>query len=342
MRLNLTQLAGALSKNLAPVYFLSGDEPLQLGEAADAVRAAAKKNGFIHREVFTTEGHFDWKQLLFAADSFSLFADKKLLDLRLSTVKLGTDGAKALTDYCQQLPDATLLLISCGKLDSNALKSRWFQSLDKAGVVVQVFPLEKQELIAWLQQRLLKRGLQVDTSGVNLIAARIEGNLLAAAQEIEKLYVLYGQGQLSLAMVEAAVADNSRFDVFKLTEAVLMGKINRATRILHALEAEGVAAPVILWALSREARALMELKTATNKELIFKKHFIWDTRKQHLNHALTRLNLSHLQQIFILSAKADRQIKGQQTGNYWETLSLIILSFCAIKLLNPPTLYPFS
>jgi DNA polymerase-3 subunit delta len=251
--------------------------------------------------------------------------------LRLPSGKFGVEGAKAVTDYCQQLPDDTLLLISAGKLDSASFKSRWFQALDKAGVVVQVFPLDGQDLIGWLQQRLLKRGLHAEIAAVKLIAARIEGNLLAAAQEIEKLYVLYGQGQLSLAMVETAVADSSRFDVFKLTEAALMGKINRATRILHALEAEGIAAPVVLWALSREARALIELKTATHKEHLFKKHFIWDNRKQQINHALNRLSVENLQQIFILSAKADRQIKGQQAGNAWETLLQIVLLFCAIN-----------
>lgn len=332
MRLNLSQLASALSKNLAPLYLLTGDEPLQLGEAADAIRSVAKKNGFIHREVLTAEGNFDWKQLMFAADSFSLFADKKLLDLRLPSAKLGIEGAKAVTDYCQNLPDETLLLMSTGKLDSASFKSRWFQALDKVGTVVQVFPLEGQDLIGWLQQRLLKRGLQVDSAAVKLIASRVEGNLLAAAQEIEKLYVLYGQGQLSRTMVETAVADSSRFDVFKLTEAALMGKINRAIRILQALKAEGVAAPVVLWALSREARVLIELKTATNKEVILKKHFIWDNRRQQLDPALSRLSLENLQQIFILSAKADRQIKGQQSGDYWETLLLIVLSFCAVKM----------
>lgn len=329
MRVSLSQLNAQLHKNIAPIYLISGDEPLQVGEAADAIRSAAKKADFLNREVFSAEGLFDWKQLSFAADSASIFADKKILDLRVPSGKFGTEGSKAIMEYCEHLSPDNLLLISTAKLDSTALKSKWFQTIDKVGVVIQVFPLEGQDLIQWLQQRLLKRGLQVETEGVKIIAVRIEGNLLAAAQEIEKLYVLYGAGRLSTPMVETAVADSSRFDVFKLTEAVLAGRVNRATRILHALAEEGIAAPVVLWALTREARALMELKTAANKDAVFKKHFIWDKRKQAITEALKRLSLSQLQQIFMLSAKADRQIKGQQSGDCWETLLWVCLAICA-------------
>jgi DNA polymerase-3 subunit delta len=333
MRLSLAQLNAELNKKIAPLYLISGDEPLQLGEAADAVRSMAKKAGFLTREVLSAEGNFDWKQLNFAADSFSIFADKKILDLRVPSGKFGTEGSKAICEYCQRLTQDTLLLISTPRLDKDALKSRWFQAIETAGVVVQVTPLEGQELGQWIQQRLLKRGLQVETDGVKIIAARIEGNLLAAAQEIEKLYVLCGAGQLSSAMIEHAVADSSRFDVFKLTEAILTGKVNRADRILYALKEEGIAAPVVLWALSREARALMELKNSNNKEAIFKKYYIWDNkRKQLINQTLTRLSLAKLQQIFILSAKADRQIKGQEVGNCWETLLAICLLFCAVSV----------
>ena len=177
---------------------------------------------------------------------------------------------------------------------------------------------------------MAKLGLHIELEGVKIIAARIEGNLLAAAQEIEKLYVLYGAGQISTEMVENAVADSSRFDVFKLSEAVLAGRINRAGRVLYALKEEGIAAPIVLWALSRDARALMELKTAQNKELVFKKHFIWDKRKAAILDALKRLNLTQLQEIFQLCAKADRQIKGQQSGDSWESLFNLCLAMCAV------------
>jgi DNA polymerase-3 subunit delta len=332
MRLSYSELSSSLTQKLAPLYLLNGDEPLQLGETADWIRATAKQKGFANREILTVDANFDWRQLAFMADSTSIFADKKMLDLRVPSGKFGIDGAKAINEYCNRLSADTILLISSAKLDASTLKSKWIQVIDKIGIIVTVFPLEGHSLLSWLEQRLLGRGLQVELAGIKILASRIEGNLLAAAQEIEKLYVLYGSGQLSTAMVETAVADSARFDVFKLTEAALAGRANRVTRILHILQGEGIAAPVVLWALTREARALMELNTTTDKEAVFKKLFIWDKRKQLINQALTRLTKRQLQQLLLLSALADRQIKGQQAGEAWETLLQIGLLFCGIDL----------
>jgi DNA polymerase III subunit delta len=338
MRITASQLNADLARKIKPVYLICGDEPLQAGEAADAIRYAAKQAGFLNREILTAEGNFDWKQLAFAAASDSIFADKKILDVRVPSGKFGTDGGKAVSEYCDNISADTLLLINTVKLDGTTLKSKWVQAVDKIGVIVQVFPLEGQELLQWLQQRLLKRGLQVDSGAVKMIAARIEGNLLAAVQEIEKLYVLYGTGQLSAAMIEEAVSDSSRFDVFKLAEAFLAGKANRTCRILAALKEENVAAPVVLWTLSREARVLMELKTAgTHADSVFKKHYVWDTKRKHgLTETVKRLKSAQLEQIFTLSAQADRQIKGQQSGDYWETLLHICLLFCGIAMKTNP------
>lgn len=326
---NLAQLDNALKKGLVPVYLVTGDEPLQAGEAADSIRLAAKKAGYLNREVFLVEGNFDWNQITLAADSLSIFADQKIIDLRVPSGKFGNEGAKIIVDYCQNPPPDTLLLISTIKLASSSLKSRWFKAIEKAGAVIQVWPLSGQDLVSWLQQRLARRGLQADLEAVKILASRTEGNLLAAAQEIEKLYVLYGTAHLTLQNVQNVVADSSRFDVFNLTEAVLAGKLNRSVRILHGLQAEGIAAPVVLWALSRELRCLLELKTASNKEIVFRKYQIWDKRKYAINSALQRLGLAELQQAFILGAKADRQSKGQESGDEWETLLQLCLSMTA-------------
>ncbi|NOQ35536.1 MAG: DNA polymerase III subunit delta [Methylococcaceae bacterium] len=334
MRLKLTQLDGSLKRGLAPVYLITGDEPLQIGEAADSIRLAAKNRSYLNREVFTVEGNFNWNQISQAADSLSIFADKKIIDLRVPSGKFGKDGAKVLSEYCKQPPEDTILLISSAKLTSASTKSRWFQTIDKAGVVIQVWPLAGQELIAWLRQRLLKRGLQLEIEAVKILASRIEGNLLAAAQEIEKLYVLYGTGRLSTQQVQEVVADSSRFDVFNLSDALLGGRVNRIIKILQGLQAEGIAAPIVLWVLSKDLRCLLELKTASNKEQVFRKHQIWDKRKHLMNNALSRLNLTELQQAVILSAKADRQIKGQQTGDSWETLLQICLLMTSIKVFS--------
>jgi len=334
MRLKPEQIAAALQKGLAPVYFISGDEPLQLGEVADAVRAAARTAGYDSREVLVADAGFSWNGLNESASSLSIFADKKIIDLRLPTATPGTDGAKALIAYCERLQpgmEDTLLLITSAKLAGSSLKTQWFQALDKVGCVVQVWPLEGQDLIRWLQQRMQRRGLQAETEGIKILASRIEGNLLAAAQEIEKLYVLYGAGPLSKQQIFDVVADSSRFDVFKLMDSVLAAKVNRIFRVLSGLQAEGVAAPVVLWALTREARVLIKIKQALaqgqNKAQVFKSNQIWDKRQQLVSDALNRLTDSDLNSILTLSAKADRQIKGQQQGEPWETLLSVCLMF---------------
>lgn len=331
MRLKPEQIAAALQKDLAPVYFISGDEPLQLGEVADAVRAAARKAGYDSREVLVADSGFSWNELTESAGSLSIFADKKIIDLRLPSGTPGTDGAKALIAYCQRIPEDTLLLITAAKLAGSSLKTQWFQALDKAGCVIQVWPLEGQDLIRWLQQRMQRRGLQAETEGIKILASRIEGNLLAAAQEIEKLYVLYGAGQLSNQQIFDVVADSSRFDVFKLMDSVLAARVNRILRILSGLQAEGIPAPVVLWALTREARVLIKIKQALaqgqNRAQVFKNNQIWDKRQQLVSDALNRLADSDLNGILTLSAKADRQIKGQQQGDPWETLLAVCLLF---------------
>lgn len=337
MRLKVEQLAAALKKSLLPVYVVTGDEPLQTGEAADEIRLAVKQAGYSIREVITIDTGNEWPQLSTEADSLSIFADKKLIDLRLPSGKAGLDGSKTLITYCQKLPADTILLISAAKFDMSVQKSQWFQALDAVGAIIQVWPLQGSDLLAWLQRRAAKKAMSFDDEAVKSLAARIEGNLLAAAQEIEKLYILHGASRISKAMIEDQVADSSRFDVFKLTDALLQGKLNRAVKILNGLQAEGIAAPVILWAMSREARTLINisqaLKQAGHHEAVYKKHQVFEQRKPLIHQALNRLNASDLQAILRLCATTDQQIKGQLAGDSWESL----FGLCCL-FTNTPTL----
>ena len=336
MRHKANQLQAALQKKLADVYFISGDEPAQQLEAADAVRSAAKQAGFLHREILTVDENFSWNQFSFAAESLSLFAEKKLIDLRISTGKLGQEGSKVVTQYCKKLPPDTLLLMTAAKIDKASQKSRWFQALDSVGVSVQVWNLEGNELKYWLQQRLQKRGIQLEPQALSLFIGRIEGNLLAAQQEIEKLYILYGSTNISLQQLEEATVDNSRYDIFKLTESALMAKPARITKILKGLQAEGIATVLVLWALTREARLLNTLKLALSQgqplEPVFKKNQVWGERKNLVNTSLKRLSQLQIQKIIQLSSQADRQIKGQQSGDVWETLLFISLLMAGVKI----------
>jgi DNA polymerase-3 subunit delta len=336
MRIKPDQLSATLQKGLLPIYFISGDEPLQLGELADAIRKAAKQAGFENREILSAETGFEWRQLAFAADSMSIFADKKIIDLRIPSGTPGAEGAKALSNYCDRLPEDTLLLITAGKVAGSSLKSKWLEALDKKGVVIQVWPLEGQDLLRWLEQRMHQRGLSTDTEGLRILASRIEGNLLAAAQEIEKLYVLYGTGKLSSQQIFDVVADSSRYDVFKLMDCVLAANVSRILKVLSGLRSEGIAPPIVLWALTRDARLLIKIKLALsqgqNKDLVFKNNQIWDKRKQLVSNALNRLSDHDLNEVLVLSAKGDRQIKGQEEGDVWEILLAICLKFASTQI----------
>ncbi len=332
MRLKVEQLDNALQKGLVPVYFFSGDEPLQQGELVDAVRKSARQNAYTNREVLVVDKSFNWNELAFSADSFSIFSDKRMIELRLSSGSVGVDGAKALINYCNRPPEDTILLITAAKIDNKSTKSRWFEAIDKIGVIVQVWPLEGADLLKWIQQRLQKRGLQTDTQGVQLLAARIEGNLLAAAQEIEKLFILHGAGFIAVEEIYDAVVDSSRYDVFKLMDTLLDADVNKIIKVLSGLRAEGTATPIVLWALTRETRSLIKIKQALsqgqNSDLVFRNHQVWDKRKQRVIQALKRLDDDQLNTLLVVSAKADRQIKGQESGDAWETLLSLCVFFC--------------
>lgn len=340
MRLKADQLAGALSKALLPIYWVSGDEPLQVSEAADQIRQAARLAGYGNRELISIDTGHEWPQLSLEADSLSIFAEQKLIDLRLPSGKPGQEGSKVLQAYCQRLPTETILLITSARIESAAQKSQWFQSIDAVGAMIQVWPLQGAELISWLQRRAKHYGLEIDQDALKTLASLIEGNLLAAAQELQKLYILHGQRRITKTMVEDQVGDSARFDVFKLTDALLQGKLNRAVKILNGLKAEGVAAPVILWALSRETRNLIQLRYAqqhaVHPDNYFRQQPGFEKRKPLLQEALKRLNDAELQRILKFCAQTDQQIKGQLTGDGWESLFAICCLFAKLPVPKLP------
>lgn len=335
MQIKAQQLAGALRKTLAPVYLISGDEPQQVGELADLIRKTAKAQDYSSREIFFADKQFDWRQLNSAADTLSIFADKKLIDLKLSSPP-GQEGGKAIAAYCQHPPEDTLLLITTGKIAKETQRSAWFQAIDKIGVIIQVWPPSEQELLPWLQTRMQQKGMSAEPKTIQLLASRVEGNMLAAAQEIEKLYVLYGAGNISPQQIIDAVADSSRYDVFKLVEVVLARKPTKILKILDSLNAEGVAPALALWALTREVRILVCLKAAkpqSEKENIFRNNAVWGERKQLLELAAKRLSHAELNKALLMGARADRQSKGQQQGDVWETLLQVCLVLSSASIL---------
>lgn len=336
MRLRPEQLAPHAAKPLLPIYLVSGDEPLQLSEVVDALRGAARAQGYSEREVLQVEAGFDWGTLAAAGSNLSLFAERKIIELRLPSGKPGDAGAKALTAYAAEPSPDNLLLISCGKLEKQQQNSKWFKALEDAGAVVQVWPVEPRALPGWIRQRLQVRGLQPTAEAAQLLAERVEGNLLAAAQEVEKLALLYGSGALDVEQVRTAVADSARYDVFELADAALGGDGARCARIVEGLRGEGEEPVLILWALVREVRALALIAAGqaagTALETLFQQQRVWDKRKPLYQAALKRHNLRRWRALLRRAARLDRICKGAEPGNPWDELLQFSLLMAGVRI----------
>ena len=324
MRVNPDQLAGHLRQGLKPLYVVTGDEPLLAIEAGDTIRAAARAAGYIERDVFSVETHFRWNTLLESGQNLSLFGSRRLVDLRIPGGKPGREGGAALETYCARLPEDTLTLVALPKLDRQAQGAKWFKALEAAGVVIQVYPVERAKLPAWIGQRLRAQEQQADAATLQFLCDRVEGNLLAAMQEIRKLALLHPPGPLSQAAVQEAVCDVARFDVFQLADAALAGDGVRSGRILDGLRGEGVDPVLVLWALTREIRVLARLDEAaraghsTGQTLAELK--VWDSRKPLVEKALRRKR-GQLDALLLRAGEIDRTIKGLLRGDVWTLLS---------------------
>lgn len=340
MQLRPEQLDTHLKKQLAPVYFISGDEPLRVLEAADAVRAAAREQGFDEREVLNVAAGFDWNSLLAEAGNLSLFAQRRVIDLRLPTGKPGDAGAKALREFAAAPPEDTLLLVTAGRLEPSARKSKWVQALDEAGVVVFVWPLETRDYTGWVQARMRRRGLEPDDEAVRMLAGRVEGNLLACVQEIDKLYLLRGAGPVDAAAITGLVADHARYDVYTLVDAALAGSAARSVRILGGLQAEGTAPPVVVWALARELRQLAAMAAELGKGQsiagVLTRYRVWANRKEVVGAALQRLSAATCARLLRQCAAVDRVCKGRAAGNAWDELLQLVLQLAGQATLAGP------
>lgn len=328
MQLKPAQLAQHLTQSLAPSYFISGDEPLIVQECADAVRRAAKAAGCSERQCIAITQKDDWLELGHAAGSLSLFAERKLIEIQLPSGKPGAEGSKALLEYLEGSGDDVLLIVS-GRIDKASQKSKWYSGLDHAGVVIPVWPVSAAELPAWLQTRMHSVGMQVDTDAIALLAERLEGNLLAAAQEVEKLKLLHGGTPITAAMVTDTVSDNARYDAFRLVDVALAGDARGAVRTLRGLRAEAVQPPVLLWALAREVRLLADVKRemagGTAAISALNQHGVWRNRQTLVQKALTRLTGRDLAQLQALSFQADGASKGFSPGSAWDTLERLVV-----------------
>jgi DNA polymerase-3 subunit delta len=333
MQLRIDALETHLTKSLAPLYVVTSDEHLLALEAADKIRKAARAQGYTEREVLIVERSFKWGELLAANQSQSLFGDKKLIELRIPTGKPGKDGGAALQNYAASLSPDNLTLITLPKLDWQTAKAAWVAALQQAAVFIDIPTVERAQLPNWIGTRLAAQRQSADKQGITFIADRVEGNLLAAHQEIQKLGLLHPEGALSFGQIHDAVLNVARYDVFKLNEAMLAGDVARLVRMLEGLQGEGEALPLVLWAVAEEVRTLLKLKAgiAAGKQLgmLLKEHRIWGPRERLMEPALRRLKLSTLETALQDAAQVDKMIKGLRakafSGDAWDALLQLAL-----------------
>ena len=332
MKLTPDSLVSHLEQQLLPAYLVSGDEPLLAGEAADAVRAKARAAGFTEREVHFLERGSDWDDVRASAGNLSLFGSRRLLELRLPTGRAGVAGNNALLALLERSDPDTLLLILAPRLDRDAQAAQWVRAVESRGGWVQVWPVEADRLTGWLRARCRRLRLDITDEALAFLAERTEGNLLAAHQELEKLRLLAPGGTLTLDLLLASVADSARFDVFRLSEAVLEGEADRALRVLAGLRSEGTEQTLVLWALTKAVR---DLWGAVSSPAAGRARG-WQRQTAALEKAVRRAPRLSFRALTLRAARADRMIKGRLQGNAWDEMALLAADICARPAIPAP------
>jgi DNA polymerase III subunit delta len=337
-KLRADQLTSAIAKSMAPVYLVSGDEPLLIQESCDQIRKAAQKQGFSEREIYHADNSFDWNQLLASANSLSLFSDKKIFEIRMPGGKPGEKGTNAILNYLENPSSDNLLLIITEKLDASTQKSKWVKAVEDSGNHIQIWPIPPTQLPRWISTRLQQVGLSADNAAIDLLASRVEGNLLAAAQEIEKLVLLTQDKHISYELMANVVADSARYDVFSLADKALHGDARAAAKTLQGLKGEGSDAISILWAVLRDIRSLNQIAQAQSQgkpfEWAAKQAGIWEKRQPLIQNALRRFKPAQLQQMLRKANAIDKSIKGMRNAEPWDELLDLVLNLAGVQSLN--------
>lgn len=331
MRVASDQLPQHLSRKLAPLYTVFGEELLLVSEASDLIRAKAREAGYTEREIFSIDHHFNWAELQQRSSSLSLFADRRIMDMRIPSGKPGVKGSVAIEEYCGALPADTITLVMLPKIDRQSSGAKWFKALEAAGVMVAVYPVERARLPSWIGQRLAMQGQSADPDTLRFIAEKVEGNLLAAHQELKKLALLYPAGMLSFSQVKDAVLDVARYDVFKLSDAMLSGDTTRYVHILEELQGEGMALPYIVSTLAAQIRSLVVIRRGLDAgrpfpEVMSQVRARQDQQKA-LESAARRISAVQLTEALLQLAKIDRISKGIGHGDAWDELVQLGLRF---------------
>ncbi|MBL80079.1 MAG: DNA polymerase III subunit delta [Nitrosomonadaceae bacterium] len=324
-------LSQNLKKQLLTFYTVCGDEQLLAIEAADLIRTAAHINGYIKKEIYTIDAQFKKSDMLVRSNSLSLFGEKKLIDIRVPSGKPGKEGSKAIEDYCHSLPSDTLTLVTLPKIDRQGRITKWFKALEKMGPMISVPLIETSKLPNWINQRLNAQNQRTDLDTIKFFAEKVEGNILAADQEIKKLALLYPPGELSFVQIKNAIMEVARYDVFKLSDAMVTGEIARFFHILKGLQGEGIATPFILTILVAQIRSLIIIRkgldTGRPYAQLMKEAKIWGNRQKLMENAAKRIGLKKLVQALLHAAKIDKISKGIEKGSIWDEIEQLGLHF---------------
>ena len=320
MKIQANQLSAHLKKSLAPCYLVTGDEPLLVSEALDAIREAARDRGFSARELHVATTGFDWAQLMTASGNLSLFAEQRIIELRLPTGKPGRAGGQAIVELVETSGPETLFIVTAPKLDKGAAASKWAKAIGQKGVTLPIWPIGVRELPGWIANRMRSVGLKPDRDAVALIADRVEGNLLAAGQEVEKLRLLLGAGPVGAEDVSKAVANSSRYDVYKLTDAALAGDAARAVKILGGLRAEGLE-PVRLDDIVRQGGDLGGA---------MQKNGVWRNKQGLVRSCISRHQHGDFHRMLKVTGRADAAAKGQRAGDPWQMATDIVVGMARV------------
>jgi DNA polymerase-3 subunit delta len=330
VKLTPRQLESHLASGPAPVYLVSGDEPLLVDEALAAIRAAAEAKGYSERESHVAERGFDWNELGAGLANMSLFAERRIVEVRLPTGKPGDQGAKFLTALVAEPPADTVFIVITPHLDGRAVKTKWASSLAKDGAWLALRAPDHASLPRWIEARLRRAGLSADAEAIELLAAQVEGNLLAAKQEIDKLELIVENGQVTVDMVRASVANGARYDVFQLSDAALAGDAPRAVRVLAGLEREGIAAPLVLWSLVREigtvADIAFRIAAGVSPGKAMADCRVWSSRQALFARTTRSVNASAARDLLRRAARTDRIVKGSLQGQPWNALLELTLA----------------
>lgn len=344
MRLAVEELSAKLkaqgSEQLPPIILINGNEPLLVEEALDDARQILSQFGFSERLKYQLETGFDWSLINGSGQSMSLFSERRLIELRVPK-SLGAPGTKALIELCSQPPGDDLLMLVMPALDKRQRGSKWATVVENSGWVADSFDIKPAQFPHWLKQRLQSRALRVESGVIDLLAARLEGNILAAAQEIDKLQVLAENGAVSLKLVNESLADQAQFDVYALADVCLAGDLPRAMRIKQRLASEGIEPVIVVWSLAREIRQLAALSSSiaagVSRAMAFKQHRIWSSREGVINSALARLSSTQCDLLLEQVARLDQTTKGQryqEPGSLWHQIEDLCASLCGVTVVT--------